>query len=126
MNLNQLTVPSKDLKKSLVFYQKLGLRLLVDALPNYLRFECPEGDATLSVHLQKELPIGQGIYIYFECSSLDKEVERLQEEELVFLELPSDKPWLWREARLYDPDNNLIVLYYAGKNRKFPPWRILS
>lgn len=42
----------------------------------------------------------------------------------VFHELPTDKQYLWREARLKDLDGNNLILYYAGKNRKFPPWRI--
>jgi catechol 2,3-dioxygenase-like lactoylglutathione lyase family enzyme len=46
INLNQVTVPSKDVKKSIEFYQKLGLKLIVKNLPTYARFECPQGDAT--------------------------------------------------------------------------------
>jgi hypothetical protein len=41
-----------------------------------------------------------------------------------FEELPNDKPWLWRESRLKDPDGNQIILYFAGSNRTNPPWRI--
>jgi len=37
---------------------------------------------------------------------------------------PCDQPWLWREARLRDPDGNAICLYWAGPNRRFPPWRL--
>jgi catechol 2,3-dioxygenase-like lactoylglutathione lyase family enzyme len=40
MNLNQITVPSLDLKKSIPFYQKLGLELIVAAAPHYARFVC--------------------------------------------------------------------------------------
>ena len=58
MNLNQVTVPSLDLCRSVLFYQKLGLRLIVDALPHYARFECPTGDATFSIHRVEELPAG--------------------------------------------------------------------
>ena len=38
--------------------------------------------------------------------------------------MPSDKRWLWREVRLKDPDNNQLILYFAGENRLNPPWRI--
>jgi hypothetical protein len=38
--------------------------------------------------------------------------------------MPNNKSWLWREARLKDPDNNQLILYYAGINRQNPPWRI--
>jgi hypothetical protein len=47
-------------------------------------------------------------------------------ESIVLEEMPNDKPWLWREARLKDPDNNQLIIYYAGDKRKDPPWRIHS
>ncbi len=124
MNLNQITVPSLDLEKSIPFYQKLGLRLIVEALPHYARFECPEGDATFSIHQVDELPTGNGVYVYFECSNLDEHVSTLLEKGIAFEELPSDKNWKWREARLRDLDNNQIILFFGGENRKNPPWRI--
>jgi catechol 2,3-dioxygenase-like lactoylglutathione lyase family enzyme len=124
MNLNQITVPSRDLEKSIPFYEKLGLNLIVKALPNYARFECPDGDATFSIHQTEQLPSGEGIYVYFECQELDKYVDDLLSKGIEFDELPHDKPWLWREARLKDLDGNQIILYYGGVNRKNPPWKI--
>jgi catechol 2,3-dioxygenase-like lactoylglutathione lyase family enzyme len=124
MNLNQVTIPSKDLEKSLRFYLKLGLELIVDALPGYLRFKCPEGGSTFSIHLQETLAGNGGIIVYFESEKLDAEVVRLMHEGLLFDELPNDKSWLWREARLKDPDGNQIILYWAGENRINPPWRV--
>ncbi|RZS93705.1 VOC family protein [Aquimarina brevivitae] len=124
MNLNQVTVPSIDVENSIRFYKKLGLQLIVKALPHYARFECPDGEATFSIHLVDQLPNGEGVYLYFETEAIDEEVERLQKEDIVFDLLPTDQSWLWREARLKDPDGNRIVLYYAGENRKDPPWRI--
>ena len=124
MNLNQITVPSTDLEKSILFYQKLGLQLIVESLPHYARFECPEGDTTFSIHLVDQLPVGDGIYVYFECENVDEKVGKLMREGIDFDELPNDKKWLWREARLKDPDNNQIILFHAGVNRKDPPWRI--
>lgn len=124
MNLNQITVPSKDVVKATSFYEKLGLRLIVKAFPHYVRFECPNGIATFSVHLVEELPTGDGVYVYFECDDLDEQVKELQAQGIVFTQLPTYQTWLWREARLKDPDGNQVILYYAGKNRKNPPWRI--
>lgn len=124
MNLNQITVPSIDLTKSIPFYEKLGLKLIVKALPYYARFECPNGDATFSIHRVEKLRSGEGIYLYFECENLDKTVQELVEKGLQFDELPNDKSWLWREARLKDLDGNQIILYFAGENRKNPPWRL--
>lgn len=124
MNLNQVTIPSLNIQRSIAFYKRLGLNLIVEALPHYARFECLDGDATFSIHLVDKLPEGEGVYVYFETEKLDKEVNRLQEEGIKFDLLPTDQTWLWREARLKDPDGNIIVLYFAGDNRKNPPWRL--
>lgn len=124
MNLNQITIPSLDLEKSVVFYKTLGLHLIVDALPRYARFECPDGESTFSIHKVDELPKGNGITIYFEDDNLDKLVSILKQKGITFSQLPKDKSWLWREAHLQDLDGNHIILFKAGINRKNPPWRI--
>lgn len=124
MNLNQITVPSLDLTKSIPFYEKLGLKLIVKSLPNYARFECPNGNSTFSIHLTDKLPMGDGIHVYFECENLDEQVEKIKSKGIEFEQDPSDQMWLWREARLKDLDGNQLVLFCAGKNRLNPPWRI--
>lgn len=124
MNLNQVTVPSLDVAKAINFYQALGLNLIVKALPHYARFECPEGEATFSIHQVDQLPQGEGSYVYFESEKLDQVVTDLLAKGIVFDEPTSDRSWLWREARLRDPDGNKVILYYAGRNRKYPPWRV--
>jgi catechol 2,3-dioxygenase-like lactoylglutathione lyase family enzyme len=124
MNLNQITVPSLDVSISIAFYKNLGLQLIVEALPHYARFVCPDGNATFSVHLVEALPKGPGVIIYFEYEHLDEEVDQLVKKGIEFEELPKDQPWLWREARLKDPDGNQLILYHGGENRLNPPWRI--
>jgi len=124
MNLNQVTVPSKNVENSITFYQQLGLRLIVKALPHYARFEVLEGDSTLSIHEVDEIVKGEGVVIYFERKDIDSYTEKLEKEGIKFDELPKDKPWLWREAKLKDPDGNRLIIYFAGDNRKNPPWRI--
>ncbi|MFD2727746.1 VOC family protein [Hyunsoonleella rubra] len=124
MNLNQITVPSLNVEKSIGFYKALGLKLIVEALPKYARFESPNGSATFSIHLIEQLPKGTGVSIYFEDENLDELVAQLQEKGIAFESLPEDQPWLWREASLNDPDGNHIILYFAGDNRRNPPWRI--
>ena len=124
MNLNQITVPSLDLSVSVPFYQTLGLQLIVDAQPNYARFQCPDGEATFSIHKVDQLPEGEGVYVYFEHEDLDAYVNELREKQIAFELAPTDQAWLWREARLKDPDGNQLILYYAGENRCNPPWRI--
>ncbi len=124
MNLNQITIPSLNVEVSTAFYKKLGLHLIVDASPRYVRFELPEGEATLSIHLVDELSNGNGVVVYFEDENLDELVKSLENKGIEFTQLPKDQTWLWREARLLDPDGNEIVLFNAGENRKNPPWRI--
>lgn len=124
MNLNQVTVPVSDVERSVSFYEGLGLKLIVRSLPHYARFQCPEGSATFSLHHVDVLPKGDGIWVYFEVSNLDEYVKLLMAKGFVFEELPNDKPWLWRESRLKDPDANQIIIYSAGDNRINPPWKI--
>lgn len=124
MNLNQVTIPSQNLPVSIPFYESLGLKLIVNSSPRYARFECPNGDATFSIHHVDTLPSGRGITIYFECQDLDKHVERLKDGGIVFATDPVDQRWLWREASLRDPDGNHIILFFAGENRKNPPWKV--
>jgi catechol 2,3-dioxygenase-like lactoylglutathione lyase family enzyme len=124
LNLNQITIQVNDVERSISFYEKLGLRLIVKSLPKYARFECSEGETTFSLHQAENLKSENTCWIYFETNNLDKDVEALLQSGMQFEELPSDKPWLWREARLRDPGNNLVILYFAGDNRKNPPWRI--
>lgn len=124
MNLNQITVYSSNVTKAAEFYQILGFRLIVDSIPRYARFECPDGDSTFSLHESGEAPQNNSVVIYFECEDVDAEFKRLSEAGIQFQQPPEDREWLWREAHFQDPDGNRLILYHAGKNRKNPPWRI--
>ncbi|MDE1205818.1 VOC family protein [Tenacibaculum larymnensis] len=124
MNLNQVTIPSIDVNISVEFYKKLGLHLIVDASPRYVRFEVPDGEATFSIHQVEKLSKEEGVTLYFEDDNLDELVEELQQKGIQFTQLPIDQRWLWREAHLLDPDGNKLILYKAGEHRKNPPWRI--
>lgn len=123
MNLNQVTVPARDVAASVRFYLQLGLEQIVSA-PHYARFKCPDGDATFSVHQLPEPAGPSATVVYFEIEALDEKVRALQQAGLSFTREPRDEPWLWREARLTDPAGNVICLYRAGVNRVDPPWRI--
>ena len=122
MNLNQVTIPSVDVARSVSFYQQLGLRLIVDSAPRYVRFACPDGEATFSLHHVARISPNPDLVIYFECEKLDDVVAKLKQQGITFDSDPQDQPWLWREAYLRDPDGNVICLYYAGENRLNPPW----
>lgn len=123
MNLNQITLPATDIERSSAFYRSMGFNQVV-ASPHYARFECPDGDATFSVHLVERVPDSTGVVVYFECDSLDSTVAQLESKGFNFTKAPTDERWLWREAQLSDPDGNVICLYHAGANRKHPPWRV--
>ena len=124
MNLNQVTVLTTDVEATVKFYQRLGLNLIVDSIPRYARLECPDGDSTLSVERVEQASDGRGVVLYFECEDLDQQVEQLKSKGLLFDHDAIDQTWLWREARLRDPAGNVICLFYAGENRKNPPWRV--
>ena len=84
MNLNQVTISSLDVMKSIVFYKTLGLKVIVDALPRYVRLECPNGDATFSIHRVDTLPNGNKITLYFEVENLSKSVTELKQKGIAF------------------------------------------
>ena len=126
MNLNQITIYTSKPQETAEFYQKLGLKIIVDSLPRYARFECPDGDATLSVHAAEETLSPSGIVLYFECDDLDAKVASLKADGLEFEQEPQDQTWLWREAYLRDPAGNRVCLFHAGENRKNPPWKVKS
>ncbi|HEY8591397.1 MAG TPA: bifunctional hydroxymethylpyrimidine kinase/phosphomethylpyrimidine kinase [Sphingomicrobium sp.] len=122
--LNQVTVTGTDYRRSVDFYRKLGLRQIVDSPDNgYARFELA-GGMTFSVQIDPEETIAATTAIYLECDDLDQRVEQLARSGIAFEHGPRNQPWMWREARLRDPDGNIIFFYKAGENRRFPPWRV--
>ena len=123
MNLNQVTLPSIDIVRSVAFYRSLGFKHIVDS-GRYARFECPQGESTFSVHLVDSVSPNSGVVVYFEHKELDEWVAQLKTRGLSFEQEPADMSWLWREARLKDPDGNQLCLYYGGENRLNPPWRV--
>lgn len=123
MDLNQITLPVRDIPEAVAFYRRMGFRQIVDS-PHYARFESPEGDATFSLHQADASLCWHGVVVYFETERLDELVEELTRNGIVFFQRPRDTDWLWREARLKDPSGNEICLYHAGENRKNPPWKI--
>lgn len=124
MNLNQVTIYSERTVETVEFFEKLGLNRIVDSLPRYARLDCPDGEATLSVTEFGEHEPINNIVLYFECQDLDAEYERLTALGVEFTEPPTDRPWLWRQAYLKDPNGNKICLFNAGENRINPPWRV--
>ena len=124
MRLNHVTIAVADLERSLTFYRALGLVQIVHAPPRYARFRMPDGDATFSVEVTGEAASPSGVVLFFECDALDQSVAALEARGLRFEQPPSDMFYLWREARLRDPDGYQVRLYFAGRNRLHPPWKI--
>lgn len=122
MNLNQVTVACTDVERSVAFYRQLGLTPIVLA-PHYARFVCPDGDSSFSIHVADTVTAGDTI-VFFECEDLDARYAELSASGVAFDSPPTDEPWLWRQARLRDPDGNRLCLFRAGQNRLNPPWRI--
>jgi len=125
MDMNQVTLPCDDYDASVSFYKTLGLTQIVDSPPHYARFETQSG-TTLSLHAAASVPANPDFVVYFEVDNVDRTAEQLKDEGLSFEKEPSDQPWLWREAYLRDPSGNVICIYHAGDNRRYPPWRVRS
>jgi len=122
--LNQVTVTGTNYERSVDFYRRLGLKQIVDSPDTgYARFETA-GGVTFSVQIDPDEKIIATTAIYLECDDLDERVENLARSGIAFEHGPRNQPWMWREARLRDPDGNIIFFYKAGEARRFPPWRI--
>lgn len=120
MNLNQVTIPSGDVVRSVEFYRRLGLKLIVDSIPRYARFECPSGDSTFSIyHVDSPGPTG-GVTVYFECDDLDSRVTELKAAGITFDIDSVDQTWKWREAHLKDPDGHSLTLPRGRKSKTSP------
>jgi catechol 2,3-dioxygenase-like lactoylglutathione lyase family enzyme len=126
MRLNHVTLTVTDFERSVAFYSALGLVLIVHEPPRYARFRCPDSDETLSVEVTGEPSLPARVRLFFECLDLDRPVVTLKSKGLGFEQDPTDMFYLWREARLRDPDGHEIGLYCAGDNRLDPPWKVKS
>ena len=122
MNLNQVTLPVKDMSISTEFYRRLGFLQIVDT-PHYARFSCPDDGASFSLSLETQ-SFNNGAIIYFEHKELDQWVLELEKKGIEFEQHVKNESYLWREAVLLDPSGNKIKLYWAGENRLYPPWRV--
>ena len=124
MRLNHVTLIVTDLEASMAFYQMLGLEPIVLEKPRYVRFTLPAGDETLSLEVTGESAAQSRVQLYLECPDLDVLCDELKAKGAKFEQEPTDMDYLWREARLRDPDGHQIRLYFAGDNRLNPPWRL--
>jgi organic hydroperoxide reductase OsmC/OhrA/catechol 2,3-dioxygenase-like lactoylglutathione lyase family enzyme len=124
VRLNHITLAVRDVESSARFYARLGLTQIVADYPDYARLLAPRGDTTLSLHPATSLPSEPSTSIHFEVDRVDRAVEELKRAGFSFVCDPVDRPYLWREAILLDPDGHRVFIYRAGKNRLDPPWRL--
>lgn len=127
MNLNHVTLPSRDVVRAAAFYRGLGLTQIVAAPPRYARFTLPAGDSTLSLHHVDAPLAASHVELGLECASadeLDALVARLQQAGHPLVHAPIDQSWRWREARIQDPDGNVLLLFHGGAIRRDPPWKV--
>ena len=122
MELNQVTLPVKNMEDAVQFYLKLGFTQIVDT-PHYARFSCPDGDSTFSLSLENDKFENHSV-IYFEHEDLEELCENLAQKGIVFEQEPTEQRYLWKEAIIKDPSGNKIKLYCAGENRLNPPWKV--
>lgn len=121
-SLNHVTLGCRAYAASVNFYKALGLSLIVDSPSNgYARFVAPNG-VTLSIYQRDD--IATSSIIYFESKRLDAWVTELVSQGYAFEQLAQDESWGWREARLLDPSGNIVCLYKAGENRRYPAWQL--
>ena len=123
MDLTQITIEVSDFQRSLDFYLKLGLRLIVSARDEYARFELPSGSSTFSLHISDQPLVGRTVF-YFEVDDVDGKYEQLRDLDIDFDLAPTDQDWRWREAHFKDPTGHKLCLFHAGNERRFPPWRL--
>lgn len=130
MQLNQVTLPLVDYDESVSFYKQLGLRLIVDAPPRYARFECVPEDgqgepATFSISSDGGKAVSSNTpACYFETPKVDEIINTMRNAGYEVLSEPEDKSYGWREAVIVDPAGNRVRIFWGGRNRRFPDWRI--
>lgn len=125
MNFNHVTLIVTDFERSKAFYRTLGLTQLVDAPPRYARFTL-DGDATLSIEVLPDAPGAPGsAHIFFEVDDVDATVDALKVKGIAFYQEPTDMFYLWREARLRDPDGHDLRFYSDATGARLdPPWKL--
>jgi catechol 2,3-dioxygenase-like lactoylglutathione lyase family enzyme len=89
MEMNQVTLPVKNMDTAVKFYLTLGFTQIVDT-PHYARFSCPKGNSTFSLALD-EGDYNNGAVIYFETEKLDSLVDELVQKGVVFEQQPTEQ-----------------------------------
>lgn len=129
MRLSHVTLFVSEIPRSRAFYLALGFELIVDEA-HYCRFltriDEGAGDETLSIehHAGPLAPAAQLGLEFPSRDALDAFVAGLPGRGVPVAEGPIDRTWLWRDARVFDPDGHEWMLFHAGDNKLSPPWRV--
>lgn len=129
MRLSHVTLFVSDIARSRAFYLALGFELIVDE-SHYCRFLTRvnegEGDETLSLEYRAGAftPAAQLGLELPSRDALDSYVAGLVERGVPVADGPTDRSWLWRDARVFDPDGHEWMVFFAGENKLDPPWRV--
>lgn len=124
MRLSHVTLQVSDIARSRAFYLGLGFKPIV-LEDHYCRF-LTSGDATVSIE-RHEGVINSGVEIGIEfetAAALDSYVVGLAANTNQFAHPLKDQSWLWREARVRDPDGHTLLLFFAGEAKLDPPWKV--
>jgi catechol 2,3-dioxygenase-like lactoylglutathione lyase family enzyme len=129
MHLSHVTLFVADVARSRSFYRALGFEPIVDE-SHYCRFltrlDEGTGDETLSIE-RRSGPIAPAAQLGLEFPSreaLDRYVQGLPARGITLTEELVERSWLWRDARIVDPDGHEWMLFFAGDNKLNPPWRV--
>lgn len=126
MKMNQITISVLDMAATCKFYRNLGCEMIVDE-DAYSRMLAPDGVNSFSFVKVDKIADTSVCHLYFEFDSaaeLDAKVVEFQAMDFAEFSDPIDQNWRWRESHVNDPSGYVIVLYYAGENRIFPPWGV--
>lgn len=122
---NHITVPSKDLEKSIDFYTSLGMQLIEHEAGHHAHFENQEHEVIFTAYYNLKNPDYE-VKVYFEVDNLDDlEIRSCllagQVRENVLKTETAN--WQGKELHLSDPDGNHVVLYEKLTADVVPPWR---
>jgi len=102
--IENLTIPVKDLKKAVTFYESvLGLKKR-DEWSTYATFNI--GDMMLGLDPDPKAEI----QIFITVTNVDDEYKTLKEKGVQFVTEPKDQHWGGRTAVIKDPDGNKFIL----------------
>ena len=122
--LNQVTVTGTNYERSVEFYGRLGLKQIVDSPERVMHVSRPQAASpsqSRSIRKRRSSRRLQSISnVTISTNAWSSSPEAASPSSTA----PRNQPWMWREARLRDPDGNIIFFYKAGENRRFPPWRM--